>query len=159
VLGDFAFFIEFLGALRMNLQSVSAHSYYQNKAFWSLLSFFTRAILIFFVFGKSWLSIGYLCLLILNWYTYTYAFFSNVAPLGFALSYFIIIGSSHLIFELWCLLVQSKLGLDESTTRQAMQLLNETKDIVVSSMASSVSGSVRLHIYSPYFLYWTVTYS
>jgi retinoblastoma-like protein 1 len=77
-------------------------------------------------------------------------FFSNVILLGFAISYFIIIGSSHLVFGLGCLLVQNKLGLDESMTRQAMQLFNETKHIVVSSMSSSVSGSVRLHsIYLP----------
>lgn len=40
---------------------------------------------------------------------------------------------------------QAKLGLDESTTRQAMQLLKETNNILKSSMSSLGGGSVRLH--------------
>lgn len=42
---------------------------------------------------------------------------------------------------------QNKLGLDESTTRQAMQLFKETKNILKSSMSSLGGGSVRLHFY------------
>ncbi|GJN15595.1 hypothetical protein PR202_gb02520 [Eleusine coracana subsp. coracana] len=39
-------------------------------------------------------------------------------------------------------LCKSKLELDENITRQAMQLFKETKNIVVSSMSSLVSGSL-----------------
>ncbi|OEL36267.1 Retinoblastoma-related protein 3 [Dichanthelium oligosanthes] len=42
-------------------------------------------------------------------------------------------------------LCKSKLGLDESTTRQAMQLFKETKNTLKSSMSSLGGGSVRLH--------------
>lgn len=45
---------------------------------------------------------------------------------------------------------QSKLGLDDSMTRQAMQLFNETKNIK-SSMSSLGGGSVRLRFLSLWF--------
>ncbi|TVU04841.1 hypothetical protein EJB05_47978 [Eragrostis curvula] len=38
-------------------------------------------------------------------------------------------------------LCKSKLGLDDSMTRQAMQLFKETKDILASSMSSLITGS------------------